>query len=40
MNKSITNKNFYLGLCFLALLTALAKYISTLQIIENLRFSF
>lgn len=40
MNKSITNKNFYLGLCFLALLTALAKYISTLQIIENLGFSF
>lgn len=40
MKENIKNKNFYLGLCFLALLTALAKYISSLQIVQNLGFSF
>ncbi|RXJ96176.1 YeiH family putative sulfate export transporter [Malaciobacter molluscorum] len=40
MKQNLVNKNFYIGLAFLALLTALAKYISTLQIIQHLGFSF
>ncbi len=40
MKNNFKNKNFYIGLAFLALLTTLAKYISSLQIVQNLGFSF